>query len=126
MVWLRMIPVVLSLLVLAAHFLRSGSLAMVGAVLLVLLMLLHRRPWTARIAQVVLVAGAAEWVRTLLVLARERERAGEPAARMIAILATVAVVTLLSALIFRSKAVRQAYRLAAAAPTEGVAKRSDA
>ena len=56
------IPIVLSFVVLGAHFLRYGSdLGVVGAALLMGLLFV-RQPWVARLMQVALVLGAIMWV----------------------------------------------------------------
>jgi hypothetical protein len=106
-----MIPVVLSLLLLAAHFLRSGSLLLVGALVLMVALVPVRRAWAARALQVTLVLGTLEWLRTLFVLVSSRMQAGEPVTRLAAILGGVAAVTALSAWVFRGKRMRVWYRL---------------
>ena len=98
MIGLLLVPVVLSLVVLGAHFLRAGNLVLVASVLLLVPLLGLRRRWVARLIQVVLVLGAAEWVRTILQVAARRSEAGEPMVRMIVILGSVALVAALSAL----------------------------
>ena len=60
--------------------------------------------------QVVLALAALEWVRTGIVLGRERLARGEPWVRMAVILVVVAGVTALSALVFRARAVRSHYQ----------------
>ena len=107
---LQLLPVVLSLLVLGAHFFRAGSLIMVAAVLIVLGMLALRRRWAARVVQVALLLGAVEWVLTLTALYQERVAAGRPALRMSLILGGVAVLTALAALMFRTARLRNRYR----------------
>jgi hypothetical protein len=100
MAGLLLIPVVLSLLVLGAHFLRSGSLALLVGVFLLLGLLAVRQRWAARVVQAALVLGALEWLRTLARLSSMRAQAGAPATRMAVILGAVALVTGLSALVF--------------------------
>lgn len=96
----------LSLVVLGAHFLRAGNLFMVGLILLLLGLLGIRRPWAARTVQAALLLGAAEWIRTLVRLAGWRADAGKPILRLVLILASVALVTGLSSLMFRTARVR--------------------
>jgi hypothetical protein len=108
---LRLFPVTLVLLVLGAHFLRAGDLAMVAADLAVVALLFVRRPWAARAVQLALGLGALEWLRTLMLLAEERRVAGEPYLRMTLILGAVALATGLSLLTFRSRAVKAHFRL---------------
>ena len=103
------IPIVLSLLVLAAHFLRSWGLFIAVVVLGLLGLLAVRRPWVARLMQVVLVLGALEWIRTLVTLAMRRSDQGEPFLRMVLILGAVAAVTLASAALFETRKLRRIY-----------------
>lgn len=109
MIALQLLPVVLSLLVLAAHFLRAGNLLMVVLLLALLALLAVPRSWAARAVQVALALGTLEWVSTLVRLARARSAAGEPALRMGLILGAVALLTGLSALVFQSARLRRRY-----------------
>jgi hypothetical protein len=104
------IPIVLSVLVLAAHFLRAGGLPIAVGVLALLALLAVRRPWAARTVQVVLTLGALEWMRTLITLAMRRSEQGEPFLRMTLILGIVTAVTLVSALLFETRKLRRFYR----------------
>jgi hypothetical protein len=105
------VPVVLSLVILGAHFMRYGnSIGVVGALALIALLIV-RRPWVARLMQVVLILGALEWVRTLYELAQVRAALGQPFTRMTIILGVVAAVTFCSALLFQSPALKKIYRL---------------
>ena len=105
------VPIVLSLVVLAAHFLRYGSDIGVAASLVVIGLLFIRQAWVARLAQAALVLGSVEWLRTLYHLVQWRSSQGEPVTRMIVILGCVAAVTFCSALLFQSKALQRIYRL---------------
>ena len=104
------VPIALSVLILAAHFLRGGNLLIAVAVLGLLALLFVRRAWVARLAQVVLALGAIEWLRTLIVLAMRRSDQGEPFLRMTLILGGVAALTLISAGLFETKRMRRLYR----------------
>ena len=103
------IPVVLSLVALGAHFMRYGNSIGVFAALLLIGLLFIRRPWVARLMQVVLVLGTLEWLRTMYELGHMRALHGQPYGRMLVILGVVAAVTLLAALLFESKWLRQIY-----------------
>ena len=105
------VPVVLSLVILGAHFMRYGNLIGVFGSLVLIALLIVRRPWVARLMQVVLILGALEWVRTLYELAQVRAAYGQPFTRMIVILGVVAAVTFCSALLFQSPALKRIYRL---------------
>lgn len=110
MLVLQLLPVVLSLLVLAAHFSRHGQPALVFLSVALLGLLAVPRLWAARILQAVLLLGAVEWVRTVIVLARIRADHGLPATRMVVILVVVAAVTAASALVFRTGRARARFR----------------
>ena len=111
MTGLMYVPIVLSILVLGAHFLRSGSLLVVFAALGLVALLPLRRPWVARLVQAVLALGTLEWARTLVTLTTRRLQAGEPYLRMALILGAVAAVSAASALLFQSKWMRERYGL---------------
>ncbi|MEZ4648053.1 MAG: hypothetical protein R3E97_04560 [Candidatus Eisenbacteria bacterium] len=113
MLILQLLPAVLSLLVLGAHFYRAGDLLLVAPLPILLALLFVRRSWAARIVQGALVLGTFEWVRTLVILANYRAGVGLPYVRLVAILGVVALVCLLSALAFRSARARRWYRIGA-------------
>lgn len=102
--------VVLSLVVLGAHFLRDGNEAGVALSLAPIALLFVRKPWAARVVQLVLVLGAIEWTRTLYELVQVRSAQGMPATRMAIILGAVVVVTAASALLFETPAMKRIYK----------------
>lgn len=106
MLVLAVVPIILSFLLLAAHFFRFGQIALVALALLLPLLLLVRKPWAARVAQVALLLGAAEWVRTIIVFASARMTVGYPYLRMALILGAVALFTAGSALLCGIPALR--------------------
>ena len=105
------IPIVLSLVVMGAHFMRYGHDILVAGAVLMIALLFIRQPWVARLAQVVLALGALEWVLTLYGLIQVRAAMDQPYTRMAVILGTVAAVTLCSALLFQTKELKKIYRL---------------
>ena len=106
---LLLIPTLLSVLVLAAHFFRAGELALMLICLSSPLLLLVRRRWATRLLQVVLVIGALEWVRTTLQIHAIRVEQGREWQRMAIILLSVAAFTVCSALPFFMPAMRRHY-----------------
>lgn len=108
---LLFLPVILSLVVLGAHFMRYGNWIAVCGALVLLALLVVRQPWVARLMQVALVLGALEWVRTLYELAQMRAALGEPYTRMAIILGVIAAVTFCSALLFQSPVLKRVYGL---------------
>ena len=111
MYWFLLIPVLLSHVLLAAHFLRAGHWPLVIASLALPLLLVARRPWAARLVQVAQVLGALEWAHTLFSLVRLRMAIQEPWTRMALILGAVALLTLASAAAFRAPKLARAFGL---------------
>jgi hypothetical protein len=107
--FLLLLPATLSLLVLAAHYLRRGELLPVVLCLGLVGIMGSRRPWAARTLQVALLIATGEWLRTLLALVPARRAMGEPWERMAAILAAVAAIALLSALAFELPALKRRF-----------------
>lgn len=93
------VPAVLSALVLAAHFLRGQSLTGVAVALLIIPLVMVPRMWARRMAQVMLVLGSLEWLRTMWALMHLRQEIGQPWQRMAIILGSVAAFTLLAAVL---------------------------
>jgi hypothetical protein len=106
---IRVLPVILSLLLLAAHFYRAGLVPLTLACVALPFVLLLRKAWVPRLFQVVLVLGALEWLRALYGFAAMRIAFGEPWTRLALILGAVAVFTGLSGLVFRARKLRGFY-----------------
>ena len=105
------ILVVFSLVILGAHFMRYGdSIGVLGSLVLIALLIV-RRPWVVRLTQVVLIFGALEWVRTLYELVQVRAAHGQPFIRMVVILGIIVAITFCSALLFQSPTLKRIYRL---------------
>lgn len=104
---LRLLPVLISFLLVAAHFFRSGQMIFVALMLCMPLLLLVRRSWVPGVVQVVLLLAAAEWIRTLINIAQLRMQIGESWVRMAVILGAVALFTAASGLVFRSAGLRK-------------------
>jgi hypothetical protein len=107
----RLLPVFLSAILLAAHFLRAEMYPLVAVSLAFPFVLLFPRRWAARLVQVALALGAIEWIRTLLMLVMARQAAGRQWMRMAIILVTVAAFTAASSLVFCLGALRARYQL---------------
>lgn len=97
--------------VLAAHFLREGSMIMVAVSLFVPVLLFYPRKWAARVVQAALVLGAIEWAWTLYAIVQHRMAAGVPYTRTMIILGAVALLTLAAGLVFRMPRMRRRYGL---------------
>jgi len=79
----------------------DNSIGVFGSLVLIALLVV-RRPWVARLVQVALILGALEWIRTLYELVQVRVAIGQPVTRMTVILGVVVVVTFCSSLLFQS------------------------
>ena len=111
MSFIALLPAILSLLLLAAHCMRLGMPALMALPLGLVLLLAWSRPWVARLSQGVLVLGALEWIRAAIVYVSARQDLGMPWGRLAIILGSVALFTLLSSLVFRTRTLRRRYRL---------------
>ena len=109
--FLRLLPVILSLLLLSAHFSRQNLEPLILVPLISVGLLLVPQPWVARLTQVVLVLAALEWLRTAVILILQRQSLDMPWVRLAVILGVVALFTLVSATAFRSAGLRDRYRL---------------
>jgi len=107
--FIKLLPVMLSLLLLGAHFFRAEVNVLVLSVVVMLFMLLIRKPWVVRVIQVVLVLGSIEWIRTAVTLIRNRQNMGAPWERLALILGGAALLTICSTLVFRAKSLRERY-----------------
>jgi hypothetical protein len=108
---LRLLPVVLALGVLAAHFYRSQLWIAFGLTVALLPFVFIRAPWAARVLQFALLAGAVEWLRTAAALIALRQSMGMPWTRLAIILGVVAIATGLCALVFRMQALKRRFGL---------------
>ena len=108
---LRLLPVILAFGLLAAHFSRADMMPAVIVSLATPFLLLIRKPWIARSIQVLLLLGAAEWIRAMFGYINVRKEIGEDWGRLAIILVTVALLTACSALVFRGKSLKKRYYL---------------
>ena len=106
---LRVLPVILSFLLLAAHFYRAGLVLLTVLCVALLLLLFLRQAWVPQLFQALLVLGALEWLRALYGFAAMRIAFGEPWTRLALILGAVALFTGLSGLVFRNRSLRDRY-----------------
>ena len=106
----RVLPAIVAVVLLAAHFYRAGWVFLAPLCIGLAALLFVRFAWVPRVVALALGLGAAEWLRVLASLAAERVASGEPWARLVAILLAVAMATLLAALPLRSSAVRRWYQ----------------
>jgi hypothetical protein len=106
---LRLLPVILSFLLLAAHFYRAGLLPLSALCVALPFLLILRQAWIPSLFQALLVLGALEWLRALYGFAAMRIAFGEPWTRLAVILGAVALFTGLSGLVFINRKLRARY-----------------
>lgn len=106
--FLRFFPVALCGLLMGAHAMRSswGTAASVAFALLPLALAV-RRPFVPGLLQLLLAAGALEWLRTAWGYAQAREVLGQPSARLWLILGGVALFYLAAAALLTGARVRR-------------------
>lgn len=108
---LRLLPVLLSFGLLAAHFSRADMFPLVVVSLAIPFLLLIPKAWVARTIQILLLAGAAEWIRAMFGYIAIRKEIGEDWTRLAIILVAVAILSACSGLVFRGKALKKRYQL---------------
>jgi len=106
---LRLLPVIFSFLLLAAHFFRADQVVLAAISLAFPLLLFLKEAWIVQLIQVALLLGSIEWIRTLVIFVQQRIDFGQPWTRLAIILGSVALFTALSALVFRSQTLRQRF-----------------
>ena len=95
------IPVILSFVLLGAHFSRNDQIILVILSLGLPLLLAVRKPWVLWVLQLALLLGSIEWVRSTIAYIDVRKSIGEDWQRLAIILFSVATFTLISgALLF--------------------------
>ena len=108
MFFLKLIPAILSILLLLAHGFRDfGPIVLPLTGVFVLLLVPHGS--VARFFQFILCFGALEWIRMAVFLAMERQAKGEPWLRLVLILGATSAFTLWSAILFESAELREVY-----------------
>jgi len=112
MQFIRLLPVILSGILITAHFFRYQQWLAVLIALAVLGLLLVRKQWVVYLVQAGLVLASIEWLGTLLQLVRFRQSMGMEWTRLAVILGGVALFTLFSTLVFRLPALRCCYGFA--------------
>jgi hypothetical protein len=111
-----LIPVILSLLVAAAHWLHAGNLVLTALCLAAPFLLFVRRGWSVRIVQTILALMTLEWICTALNLVHERQAEELPWQRSAVILGAVALVSCLSIFALSAKSLRSRYANSAGGP----------
>ena len=108
MTFLKLLPAILSLLLLFAHGFRDfGPIVLPFMGILTFFLVPHGS--VARFFQFILCLGALEWIRMAVFLAIERQAKGESWIRLVLILGATSAFTLWAAILFESKELRDLY-----------------
>ena len=109
MIILRLLPVIISFLLLAAHFSRADHLILVIVALIFPFLFIIKRRIILRIIQVVLIISGAEWVRAMLIYIEARKSTGDDWTRLAIILSIVAIYTAASGLFLQNRKILDVY-----------------
>jgi hypothetical protein len=101
----------ISLLLLAAHFLRAGQSVLMLLALLGCLFLIVPRAWAAHLIRLALIVGAMVWLHVLVSMATIRWTMDQPFLRLSVILSCVLVITIGSVFVFAHPRVKRFYGL---------------
>ena len=105
----KLIPAILSFIILSAHFFRAEIYWLSILVILCIVLLFLKKSWVPIIMQLILFLGTLEWLRTIYILINERLELGLPWLRLTIILGAVTILTLVSSLTFRAEALKARY-----------------
>lgn len=97
---------ILACVLLAAHFSRVQNDRLALMCLVLPFILLSKKKWTMRIFQVFLLVGGAVWIERTISLVRSRQQLNQSWIRLAVILGAVALFTILSTLVFKSKKIQ--------------------
>ena len=107
---LRIIPFILSSILLGAHFLRFGNITLTVIVLLVPFLLLIKKKGALLTVQMLTLVGGLFWIKVAIDGVWVRVAAGVSWTRLAMILGTVAIFTLWSAWLLASDKVSARYQ----------------
>ncbi|MDA3904729.1 MAG: hypothetical protein PF484_01515 [Bacteroidales bacterium] len=109
MIILRLIPIILSFLLLGAHFSRDSQPLLMTLAIAFPFLLFIKKAWIPKLFQITLILGALEWLRSLYFYLISYDEMGKDSTKLILIIGSVTLFTFLSALVFKYKAVRDKY-----------------
>ena len=99
----------LAALLLGAHFLRAGNIAVVALCLATPLLFLWRKRWSLLLLQLLAYGAAATWIVVAYQLIELRQRSGQPWTVAAIILGSVALFTVAAGLLLNSRAIKDRY-----------------
>jgi hypothetical protein len=106
---LRATLIILSALLLAAHFYREMAVIPAMLCLLFPFLLLLRRHWSLLVLQLFTFFGAGVWIITMLRIVGQRQLEGRPWIGVVVILGTVSLVTALAGWLLNTRGFQSRY-----------------
>lgn len=107
---LRVVLIILTYILLSAHFLREGEMVLTVFYLFIPFLLFIKKRWSIIIVQIFTYGGVLVWFFTLYILINERMALGIPWVRMAIILGVVIIFALISGLLLNSPVVKEKYK----------------
>ena len=109
--FVKILPIILCSLVMAAHLGRANMFILQIITLLIPFILIWKNKISARVMQLFLIVYGIEWIRTINYYAQIRITKGEDWSRLAIILGVVALLNFATALVFRTKSMKERYKL---------------
>lgn len=109
--FVKILPIIVCSLLMAAHLFRLNMLILQIISLLIPFLLFWKSKISARAVQLCLVLYGLEWIRTLIYYVRIRTENGEDWFRLALIIGIVAILNFATILVFRSKYMKDRYKL---------------
>lgn len=106
---IKIIILILTYLLLGAHFFRDGETFLSIVCIFIPLLLLIKKKWCLLFVKLFTYGGVIVWIFTLITLINERVNTGEPWLRMAVILLAVIVMTISTSLFLNSKVFKEKY-----------------
>ncbi len=108
---LKLIPAIISFLLLGAHFMRFGIMPVYIFFFLFPFILFVKKAWVVRVVQFLLLLGVIEWIRALFVYLQIRQMFGQDSSKLVIIMCSVALFTLFAALLFQTPSLKKLYKI---------------
>lgn len=109
--FMKILPIVLCSLLMAAHLGRANMFVLQIVSLLIPFILIWKNKISARAVQLFLILYGFEWIRTIVYYARIRSENGEDWSRLAIILGVVALLNFATVIVFRTKSMKERYGL---------------
>ena len=107
MLWVRLVPIYIVVVLIIAHYLRIGNYGAMACWAIMPFMLVLRRKWTTRLVQLSLIIGSAIWIEAMYSIIQIRLAYDQPWVRLFFILGTISAITAGSAFLLQTKSMRE-------------------